>query len=107
MVGVATETACRWSQAPCRSPIAGRATPRTPSRRAALASGPMAADACAWCSAPRAEGPSCPRCGANYAKAAQIKTQGHASPAPAPAAEIPKALATVIVGAEDIVVDDP
>src|SRR5438067_1134156 len=31
-----------------------------------------AADACPWCSAPRVTGVTCPRCGANYTKAALI-----------------------------------
>ena len=43
---------------------------------------------CPWCSAPRAEGPSCPGCGANYAKAEAIKAHGSAKAvvvaAPAP-----------------------
>src|SRR5262249_39149184 len=39
---------------------------------------------CPWCQAPRAEGPSCPKCGANYAKAESIKKQGKAAAAPAP-----------------------
>ena len=38
---------------------------------------------CPWCSAPRIAGAACPRCGANYAKAEQIRTTGRAS---APAA---------------------
>src|SRR5690349_15232031 len=49
----------------------------------------MSATLCPWCQAPRAEGPACPRCGANYAKAEAIKQQGRAVampvPAPAPA----------------------
>ena len=58
---------------------------------------------CPWCSAPRAAGDTCPRCGANYAKAELIKTQGSA-PAPviAPAPEAP-----VIARFEEAVVDDP
>lgn len=39
---------------------------------------------CPWCEAPRAEGPNCPRCGANYAKAEAIKTHGRADVATAP-----------------------
>src|SRR5205814_7860499 len=58
-----------------------------------------AADACPWCSAPRVTGVTCPGCGANYAKAALIKTQGRA----AVAIEEP----VVIVGTDDRVVDDP
>lgn len=34
---------------------------------------------CPWCNAPRDTGPTCPRCGAIYAKAELIKTQGRAS----------------------------
>lgn len=47
--------------------------------------------ACPWCSAPReASAESCPRCGANYAKAEQIKAQGRAAtPAAAVAAAAP------------------
>lgn len=33
---------------------------------------------CPWCSAPRDSGTTCPRCGADYAKAAAIKTHGRA-----------------------------
>lgn len=36
---------------------------------------------CPWCSAPRDTGESCPRCGANYAKAEAIKAHGRALPA--------------------------
>jgi hypothetical protein len=44
---------------------------------------------CPWCNAPRDTGPTCPRCGAIYAKAEAIKTQGRASVAgPAPAARV-------------------
>jgi len=56
---------------------------------------------CPWCSAPRAAGDSCPRCGANYAKAEFIKTQGRA-----PLAQAPLALEEPVV-ADDVVVDDP
>lgn len=70
------------------------------------------ADTCPWCSAPRGAGTTCPRCGANYAKAALIKTQGRAPVAEAPVvAEEPpafeKAAPAVIVGAEAQVVVDP
>jgi hypothetical protein len=67
--------------------------------------------ACAWCKAPRADGPSCPRCGANYAKAEQIRTQGRAQavaaapPPAAPAAE--PALGATLVGMEAQAVEDP
>ena len=33
---------------------------------------------CAWCQAPREPGPTCPSCGANYAKAEAIKSRGRA-----------------------------
>ncbi len=36
---------------------------------------------CPWCSAPRAPGLVCPRCGADYAKAEAIKAHGRAAPA--------------------------
>ena len=35
---------------------------------------------CPWCSAPRDPGPTCPRCGAIYAKAEAIKAHGRAVP---------------------------
>lgn len=38
----------------------------------------MSAATCPWCDAPRKDGPDCPRCGANYAKAAAIKKHGRA-----------------------------
>lgn len=41
------------------------------------------AAACPWCNAPRADGPDCPRCGANYAKAEAIRRQGRAGTAAA------------------------
>jgi len=49
---------------------------------------------CPWCNAPRAAGPTCPGCGANYAKAQQIRTSGRAQiaqPEPAAAAPLPPA----------------
>ena len=51
-----------------------------------------AAAPCPWCQAPRAEGPNCPKCGANYAKAEAIKAQGKAAPVPetVPAAPPPR-----------------
>ena len=72
----------------------------------------MAADTCPWCNAPRAAGPTCPRCGANYAKAELIKTQGHAAITPAPAANeetpvVPQVASAVIVGADERAGDDP
>ncbi|MGQ0652963.1 MAG: hypothetical protein ACT4P4_11985 [Betaproteobacteria bacterium] len=39
---------------------------------------------CPWCNAPRADGPTCPRCGANYAKAELIRKQGRAAVAAPP-----------------------
>jgi hypothetical protein len=36
---------------------------------------------CPWCSAPRTPGLTCPRCGADYAKAEAIKAHGRAAPA--------------------------
>src|SRR3954468_21167149 len=33
---------------------------------------------CPWCSAPRDTGPTCPKCGAIYAKAEAIKAHGRA-----------------------------
>ena len=49
---------------------------------------------CLWCSAPRDTGNTCPRCGADYAKAEAIKAHGRAAPATEPpsiAIEIPDA----------------
>ena len=34
---------------------------------------------CPWCNAPRDAGPTCPGCGANYAKAEAIKAHGRAA----------------------------
>ncbi len=60
---------------------------------------------CPWCSAPRdASAASCPRCGANYAKAEQIKAQGRAvAVAAAPAAAPVQVMAakTVPASADD------
>src|SRR6266498_3182828 len=65
-------------------------------------------DACPWCNAPRAAGASCPRCGANYAKAELIKTQGRA---PTVVVEEPvvieQAVAAVLAGPDDRAVEDP
>ena len=55
----------------------------------------MAALSCPWCQAPRGDGPDCPKCGANYAKAEAIRKHGRApaaaaaapAAAPAPAAD--------------------
>jgi hypothetical protein len=65
----------------------------------------VSAAVCAWCSAPRVDGPVCPRCGANYAKAEQIKVQGRAAPAKVEVEEQP--VAAVLVGMEDRAVEDP
>jgi hypothetical protein len=48
---------------------------------------------CPWCEAPRKDGPDCPRCGANYAKAEAIKKHGRAADAvaAAPAEALPEA----------------
>jgi hypothetical protein len=63
---------------------------------------------CPWCSAARAAGPTCPRCGANYAKAEQIKTQGRAVAVPVPAVlSEPVFAGAVLAGMEDRAVDDP
>lgn len=73
-----------------------------------------AAATCPWCDAPRAGGDDCPRCGANYAKAAAIRKHGRAEVAPAIAAPLPTdATGTQIFiegGAtlgESAVIDDP
>jgi hypothetical protein len=55
---------------------------------------------CPWCSAPRVSGATCPRCGALYAKAEQIKTQGRATPAAAAVPPVPGAGAAIPVRAE-------
>ena len=69
---------------------------------------------CPWCSAPREAGDTCPRCGANYAKAEQIKKQGKAQPAePVVAKPGPEAVAeepivaTIAGGIDDRAVEDP
>jgi hypothetical protein len=53
----------------------------------------MDATTCPWCEAPRKDGPECPRCGANYAKAEAIKKHGRAAVtvAATPAEDPPKA----------------
>jgi hypothetical protein len=62
---------------------------------------------CPWCSAPRGDGPSCPRCGANYAKAELIKSHGRAEVlAQEPIAEDPFNKG-VIYATEEPAVDDP
>ena len=64
---------------------------------------------CAWCNAPRAGGDTCPRCGANYAKAEQIRTQGRAQPVEAAVAvPLPEpAVVATLVGMEARAVEDP
>ena len=65
---------------------------------------------CPWCQAPRDAGPSCPKCGANYAKAEQIKTGGRALPAnkDIPLEEKPEPKATpVFRGIDEQAVEDP
>lgn len=52
----------------------------------------MDAATCPWCQAPRQDGPECPRCGANYAKAEAIRKHGRAEVAVTPLAEaVPEA----------------
>ena len=68
---------------------------------------------CPWCQAPRAEGPNCPKCGANYAKAEQIKAQGRAQAVKAAAEVLPvepmaEPLGTpVLAGIDERAVEDP
>lgn len=68
---------------------------------------------CPWCNAPRAAGATCPRCGANYAKAEAIKTHGRAQVAvaieePVVAAPVEEpAIAATLVGMEARAVEDP
>lgn len=64
---------------------------------------------CPWCSAPRSGGTTCPRCGADYAKAEQIKAQGRATVA-APAATIVVPPVAVPSGEPDVMegrIEDP
>ena len=69
----------------------------------------MDAATCPWCEAPRQDGPDCPRCGANYAKAEAIKKHGRAEVAVAapPADDIPEARIFIAGEAEADVGDDP
>jgi len=64
-------------------------------------------ETCAWCSAPRGDGAKCPRCGADYAKAEQIRKQGKAVAVVPEAVAVEAAVPAVIVGLEDRVVEDP
>jgi hypothetical protein len=57
---------------------------------------------CPWCNAPRGAGPSCERCGANYAKAELIKVKGRADSAVAAEKPIEAPL-----GIEERAVEDP
>jgi len=77
-----------------------------------------AAATCPWCEAPRHDGPDCPRCGANYAKAAAIRKHGRAEVAPATAtmaaatATTDEVDATIVYAGgsgleESAVIDDP
>ena len=71
--------------------------------------GPGSRSGCPWCGAPRVAEASCPRCGANYAKAELIRAQGRA-PAAALAATLPAAepaVAAVMSGPDEGEVDDP
>ncbi len=72
------------------------------------------AAACPWCNAPRADGPDCPKCGANYAKAEAIRKQGRAgaaaiAPAVTQAEEAPPAQGGIRLAplTEPEGVDDP
>lgn len=67
---------------------------------------------CPWCEAPRQDGPDCPRCGANYAKAEAIKKHGRAEVAVAasPADDVPDAQIFIAGDAQlegSEVIDDP
>src|SRR3954470_9046123 len=59
---------------------------------------------CPWCQAPRDTGPSCPKCGANYAKAEAIK-QGRPAPVP-PAVAVAAALPAAGRLPIDLALDD-
>ena len=75
----------------------------------------MDAATCPWCEAPRKEGPDCPRCGANYAKAEAIKKHGRAEVAATtvlPAEAIDAADAQIFISADaelddSEAIDDP
>lgn len=64
---------------------------------------------CPWCDAPREPGTTCPRCGAIYAKAELIKTQGRAvvPSAPAAAAEPPAVVESPPQEGAQPLVEDP
>jgi hypothetical protein len=69
------------------------------------------AQTCPWCNAPRDPGPSCPKCGANYAKAEAIKQQGRAAPVAAAVepgnTELARKLADFTVEEDPERVEDP
>ena len=72
----------------------------------------MEAATCPWCDAPRKDGPDCPRCGANYAKAEAIRKHGRAevTVAPVPAEDLVEAQIFIASDAElqeSEVIDDP
>lgn len=56
---------------------------------------------CPWCSAPRDSGTTCPRCGANYAKAEAIKAHGRAAAGDAPSVPAQQSEPAVISYAAD------
>jgi hypothetical protein len=64
-------------------------------------------EACPWCSAPREAGPTCARCGANYAKAQLIKAHGRAAVMPGEPVAVEPADAGVIFTPEERAVEDP
>ena len=66
----------------------------------------MDAATCPWCEAPRKEGPDCPRCGANYAKAEAIKKHGRAKVAVAAAPVEVAADAQIFIAGESELEDN-
>ena len=66
----------------------------------------MATTTCPWCNAPRSAGPACGRCGADYAKAEQIRTQGRARAVAPAVAEAPIPM-TIAGGIDERAVEDP
>jgi len=64
-------------------------------------------ETCAWCNAPRGDGPKCPSCGADYAKAEQIRRQGKAVAAVPQAIAVEAPAPAALVGLEDREVEDP
>lgn len=63
---------------------------------------------CPWCNAPRAQGETCPKCGANYLKAELIRKQGRAAipVAAAPAMAVPEVKVEAFEIREPPAVDD-